>query len=125
MHVLDQPRLKENEGPVGLILAPTRELAQQIYTEVRRFGTKVYNLSCACIAGGSNKYEQSQALKEGAEIVVATPGRMIDMIKSNATNLQRVTFLVLDEVRRTNLLRGVWLISWVNKHKLRMKERRS
>ncbi|OQV11881.1 ATP-dependent RNA helicase DDX42 [Hypsibius exemplaris] len=100
MHVLDQPRLKPGDGPIGLILAPTRELAQQIFTEVRRFGTKVYNLSCACVAGGSNKYEQGQALKEGAEIVVATPGRMIDMIKSKATDLRRVTFLVLDEADR-------------------------
>ncbi|XP_055342548.1 ATP-dependent RNA helicase DDX42-like [Paramacrobiotus metropolitanus] len=100
MHVMDQPPLRPGDGPIGLILAPTRELAQQIYNEVRKFGTKVYNLTTTCIAGGSNKHEQSQALKHGAEIVVATPGRMIDMIKSKVTNLQRVTFIVLDEADR-------------------------
>ncbi|GAU96447.1 hypothetical protein RvY_07892 [Ramazzottius varieornatus] len=100
IHVLDQPRQKPGEGPIGLILAPTRELAQQIYTEVKRFGTKVYNISTTCCAGGGSKYEQTKALKEGAEIVVATPGRLMDLIKSKATNLQRVTFLVLDEADR-------------------------
>lgn len=50
--------------------------------------------------GGGNKWEQGKALEQGAEIVVATPGRMIDHIKGKATNLQRVTFLVLDEADR-------------------------
>ena len=53
-----------------------------------------------CAYGGGSKWEQSKALECGAEIVVATPGRMIDMIKMKATNLQRVTFLVLDEADR-------------------------
>lgn len=54
---------------------------------------------CCCYGGGS-KWEQSKALECGAEIVVATPGRMIDLVKMKATNLQRVTFLVLDEADR-------------------------
>lgn len=53
-----------------------------------------------CAYGGGSKWEQSKGLEAGAEIVVATPGRMIDMIKMKATNLQRVTFLVLDEADR-------------------------
>lgn len=54
---------------------------------------------CCCYGGGS-KWEQSKALESGAEIVVATPGRMIDLVKMKATNLARVTFLVLDEADR-------------------------
>ncbi|XP_071512810.1 ATP-dependent RNA helicase DDX42 [Panulirus ornatus] len=99
VHIMDQRELSPSEGPIGLILAPTRELAQQIYTEARRFG-KVYNIQVVCAYGGGSKWEQSKALEAGAEIVVATPGRMIDMIKMKATNLQRVTFLVLDEADR-------------------------
>jgi ATP-dependent RNA helicase DDX42 len=82
-----------------LILAPTRELSQQIYTEAKKFG-KVYNIQVVCCYGGGSKWEQSKALEGGAEIVVATPGRMIDLVKMKATNLQRVTFLVLDEADR-------------------------
>ena len=98
-HIMAQPRLEKNDGPIGLILVPTRELALQIYTEARKFG-KVYDLSVVCAYGGGNKYEQSKAFEAGAEIAIATPGRMIDMIKMKVTNLQRVTYLVLDEADR-------------------------
>lgn len=57
-------------------------------------------MQVVCAYGGGSKWEQSKGLEAGAEIVVATPGRMIDMIKMKATNLQRVTFLVLDEADR-------------------------
>ncbi|XP_068149758.1 LOW QUALITY PROTEIN: ATP-dependent RNA helicase DDX42 [Drosophila tropicalis] len=99
MHLMDQRELKAGEGPIGLILAPTRELSLQIYNEAKRFG-KVYNLRVVCCYGGGSKWEQSKALEQGAEIIVATPGRMIDMVKMKATNLRRVTFLVLDEADR-------------------------
>ena len=98
-HIMAQRELREGDGPIGLILAPTRELSIQIYNEARKFG-KVYNLSVVCAYGGGSKWEQSKAFQAGAEIVVATPGRMIDFIKMKATNLQRVTFLVLDEADR-------------------------
>ncbi|XP_076348587.1 ATP-dependent RNA helicase DDX42 isoform X4 [Tachypleus tridentatus] len=99
VHIMDQKELQPGDGPIGLILAPTRELAQQIYIEAKRFG-KIYGLHAACCFGGGSKWEQSKALQEGSDIVVATPGRMIDMIKMKATNLERVTFLVLDEADR-------------------------
>lgn len=66
---------------------------------MHRFG-KVYNICVVCAYGGGSKWEQSKALEAGAELVVATPGRIIDMIKMKATNLARVTFLVLDEADR-------------------------
>lgn len=71
----------------------------QIYQEAKKFG-KVYNIQVCCCYGGGSKWEQSKALESGAEIVVATPGRMIDLVKMKATNLSRVTFLVLDEADR-------------------------
>ncbi|XP_050310964.1 ATP-dependent RNA helicase DDX42 [Anthonomus grandis grandis] len=98
-HVSVQPPVEEGQGPVALILAPTRELALQIYTEAKKFA-KIYDLRVICAYGGGSKWEQSKALKEGGEIVVATPGRIIDHVKGGATNLQRVTFLVLDEADR-------------------------
>ncbi|XP_059619900.1 ATP-dependent RNA helicase DDX42 [Phlebotomus argentipes] len=96
VHIMDQKELQPGDGPIGLILAPTRELSLQIYNEAKRFG-KVYNIFVVCCYGGGSKWEQSKALEKGAEIVVATPGRMIDMVKIKATNLRRVSFLVLDE----------------------------
>ncbi|KAF7265859.1 ATP-dependent RNA helicase DDX42 [Rhynchophorus ferrugineus] len=98
-HVSVQKPVEEGEGPIALILAPTRELAIQIYNEAKKFA-RVYDLRVICAYGGGSKWEQSLALKEGAEIVVATPGRIIDHVKGGATNLQRVTFLVLDEADR-------------------------
>ena len=71
---MDQPELEPGDGPIALICAPTRELCQQIFVEARRFG-KVYNIHAVAVFGGGNKYEQSKALVEGAEIVVATPVR--------------------------------------------------
>ncbi|XP_034102672.1 ATP-dependent RNA helicase DDX42 [Drosophila albomicans] len=98
-HLMDQRELRTGDGPIGLILAPTRELSLQIYNEAKKFG-KVYNINVVCCYGGGSKWEQSKALEQGCEIVVATPGRMIDMVKMKATNLRRVTFLVLDEADR-------------------------
>ncbi|XP_008484723.1 ATP-dependent RNA helicase DDX42 [Diaphorina citri] len=99
VHIMDQKELEPGDGPMGLILAPTRELSQQIYNEAKRFG-KGYNLSVVCCYGGGSKWDQSKALELGAEIVVGTPGRIIDMVKMGATKLNRVTFLVLDEADR-------------------------
>lgn len=99
VHIMDQRELQPGDGPIGLILAPTRELSLQIYAEAKKFG-KVYNIEVVCCYGGGSKYEQSKALELGAEIVVATPGRMIDMVKMKATKLDRVTYLVLDEADR-------------------------
>ena len=96
-HILDQAELKAGDGPIALILAPTRELSLQIYSEAKKFG-KVFNIRVCCCYGGGSKWEQSKDLEAGAEVIVATPGRMIDMIKMKATNLQRCTYLVLGKL---------------------------
>ncbi|KAK7940588.1 hypothetical protein WMY93_003914 [Mugilogobius chulae] len=90
---------RPGEGPIAVIVCPTRELCQQIHAECKRFG-KAYSLRSVAVYGGGSMWEQSKALQEGAEIVVCTPGRLIDHVKKKATSLQRVTYLVFDEADR-------------------------
>ncbi|XVE56334.1 hypothetical protein DITRI_Ditri04bG0001100 [Diplodiscus trichospermus] len=99
VHINVQPRLVHGEGPNVLILAPTRELAVQIQEEAAKFATHA-NIRSTCIYGGAPKGPQIRDLKRGVEIVIATPGRLIDMLEAQHTNLQRVTYLVLDEADR-------------------------
>ncbi|CAL1377930.1 unnamed protein product [Linum trigynum] len=99
VHIMDQPELQKEEGPIGVICAPTRELAHQIYLEAKKFA-KPYGLRVSAVYGGMSKLEQFKELKAGCEIVVATPGRLIDMIKMKAVNMSRGTCLVLDEADR-------------------------
>lgn len=101
-HILDQPALEETDGPVSIIMTPTRELCMQIGKDIKRF-TKSLNLHAVCVYGGTGISEQIAELKRGAEIIVCTPGRMIDMLAANGgkvTNLRRVTYIVLDEADR-------------------------
>uniref|UniRef100_UPI0037E91C0E ATP-dependent RNA helicase DDX42 isoform X1 n=2 Tax=Semicossyphus pulcher TaxID=241346 RepID=UPI0037E91C0E len=99
VHIMDQKELEAGEGPIAIIVCPTRELCQQIHTECKRFG-KAYSLRSVAVYGGGSMWEQAKALQEGAEIVVCTPGRLIDHVKKKATSLQRVTYLVFDEADR-------------------------
>ena len=78
-HVKDQRPVGGNEGPISIIMSPTRELAMQIYRECKPF-LKVLNLRVSCCVGGSSISEDIAAMKKGAEIVVCTPGRMIDLL---------------------------------------------
>jgi hypothetical protein len=94
-----QPLLERGDGPIVLILAPTRELAVQIQDECRKFGSSS-RIKFTCVYGGAPKGPQIRDLSGGVEIVIATPGRLIDMLESRHTNLRRVTYLVLDEADR-------------------------
>ncbi|KAI0383839.1 P-loop containing nucleoside triphosphate hydrolase protein [Hypomontagnella monticulosa] len=101
-HIKDQRPLKENEGPISLIMTPTRELATQIHRDCKPF-LKSMNLRAVCAYGGAPIKDHIAELKRGAEIVVCTPGRMIDLLAANqgrVTNLRRVTYVVLDEADR-------------------------
>ncbi|XP_014284233.1 probable ATP-dependent RNA helicase DDX46 [Halyomorpha halys] len=101
-HILDQPPLEDTDGPIAIIMTPTRELCMQIGKESRKF-TKSLGLRAVCVYGGTGISEQIAELKRGAEIIVCTPGRMIDMLAANSgrvTNLRRVTYVVLDEADR-------------------------
>ena len=99
VHINAQPLLKPGDGPVVLILAPTRELALQIEAECKKFGFSS-KIKCTCLYGGVPKSGQIRALYDLPEIVIATPGRLIDMLESGKTNLRRVTYLVMDEADR-------------------------
>ncbi|KAK7308892.1 hypothetical protein RJT34_05215 [Clitoria ternatea] len=101
-HIKDQPPVVAGDGPIGLIMAPTRELVQQIHSDIKKFA-KVMGLRCVPVYGGSGVAQQISELKRGAEIVVCTPGRMIDILCTSSgkiTNLRRVTYLVMDEADR-------------------------
>jgi len=101
-HVMDQPILKDGDGFIGLIMGPTRELCTQISKEAGKF-TDIVGLKTVACYGGTALGEQLGQLKRGCEIVVATPGRLIDVLtisNGKVTNLRRVTFLVLDEADR-------------------------
>jgi len=99
VHINAQPYLSKGDGPIVLVMAPTRELAIQIQEEASRFGgsSKIKN---TCCYGGVPKRPQEEDLRDGVEIVIATPGRMIDFLENGTTNLKRVTYLVLDEADR-------------------------
>jgi ATP-dependent RNA helicase DDX5/DBP2 len=99
VHINAQPELRRGDGPIILVLAPTRELAQQIQKECDKFGksSKIKNSVCY---GGVPRRPQEMALRNGVEILIATPGRLIDFLGKKVTNLKRVTYLVLDEADR-------------------------
>jgi ATP-dependent RNA helicase DDX5/DBP2 len=99
VHINAQPLLSPGDGPIVLILAPTRELAVQIQQEFGKFG-KSSRIRNTCVYGGVPKGGQIRDLARGVEVCIATPGRLIDMLESRKTNLRRVTYLVLDEADR-------------------------
>jgi len=94
-----QPYLQPGDGPIVLFMAPTRELAVQIKGECDKFGGSS-QIKNTCIYGGVPKRTQVFDLRNGVEIVIATPGRLIDHLEGGATNLRRVTYLVMDEADR-------------------------
>ncbi|CAN8005726.1 unnamed protein product [Ixodes pacificus] len=99
IHIDSQPVPREERtGPSCLVLAPTRELAQQIEREARKYHYR--GIRCVCIYGGGNRREQIQTVNLGVEIVIATPGRLNDLVMNNIIDLKYVTFLILDEADR-------------------------
>merc|ERR1719145_271093 len=80
-------------------MAPTRELAMQIQTEVQKF-TSGTGIRCTACFGGVSRYGQASDLRRGVEVCIATPGRLLDFLESGVTNLKRVSYLCLDEADR-------------------------
>ncbi|XP_050725306.1 probable ATP-dependent RNA helicase DDX5 isoform X2 [Eriocheir sinensis] len=99
VHINHQPYLERGDGPIALILAPTRELAQQILTVAQDYGASS-KIRSTCVFGGAPKGPQIRDLERGVEICIATPGRLIDFLEAGKTNLRRTTYLVLDEADR-------------------------
>lgn len=85
--------------PILLVLAPTRELSVQILEEAQKFG-RALDIRSVCCYGGSPKYPQIAALERGVECVIATPGRLNDLLEMRKADLSGIKFLVLDEADR-------------------------
>ncbi|KAF5275014.1 hypothetical protein FQA39_LY06951 [Lamprigera yunnana] len=99
IHIDGQPTLKEKrDGPAALIIAPTRELALQIEREVRKYQYK--SIKAVCVYGGGNRQEQIDCITSGVDIVIATPGRLNDLVLAGYISVKYVTYVVLDEADR-------------------------
>ena len=98
-HCKNQESLKRGDGPLAVVLAPTRELAQQIADECKIF-SRTSKINTCIIVGGAPIQEQRSMLRQGVEVVVATPGRFLDHLQQRNTNLDRVSYIVLDEADR-------------------------
>ena len=94
-----EPRPRIAGAPRGVVLVPTRELAVQVHQALMRYGAPV-QLRCAVIVGGAGMRPQHDALRRGVDIVVATPGRLMDHMAQRTVDLSRVEMLTLDEADR-------------------------
>ncbi|KAJ3036508.1 hypothetical protein HK097_003823, partial [Rhizophlyctis rosea] len=99
VHILDQQPVQRGEGPIALVLAPTRELAVQIQEVAAKFGRAV-GVRSTCLYGGASKGPQIRDLNGSPQFLIATPGRLLDLLQAGKTNLRRITYLVLDEADR-------------------------
>lgn len=88
-----------DQGPYAIIMAPTRELAQQIEEETIKFGQPL-GIRTVVVVGGLSREEQGFRLRLGCEIVIATPGRLIDVLENRYLVLNQCTYIVLDEADR-------------------------
>jgi len=98
-HLLADRRRPERKACRVLVLSPTRELSGQILDSFRAYGRHM-RISSTLVIGGVSMGAQVRALLNGVEVLVATPGRLLDLVQSNALRLGEVEFLVLDEADR-------------------------
>lgn len=102
VYISELPKLDEmtkNDGPYAIILAPTRELAQQIELEAKKFATPL-GFTCVSLVGGHSIEEQSFNMRDGAEIIIATPGRLVDCIERRVLVLSQCCYVIMDEADR-------------------------
>ncbi|CAH2108974.1 unnamed protein product [Euphydryas editha] len=99
IHIDGQPTPREKrEGPTVLILAPTRELALQIEKEVSKYQYR--GIKSVCLYGGGDRKEQIEIVSKGVDIVIATPGRLNDLVLARHLNVINFSYIVLDEADR-------------------------
>jgi ATP-dependent RNA helicase DDX23/PRP28 len=102
VYISELPSLSEmtkNDGPYAIVLAPTRELAQQIEVEAKKFATPL-GFTCVSIVGGHTIEEQAYNLRDGAEIIIATPGRLVDCLERRLLVLSQCCYVIMDEADR-------------------------
>ncbi|PAV83585.1 hypothetical protein WR25_26325 [Diploscapter pachys] len=97
------PKMERQEhydlGPYAIIMAPTRELAQQIEEETNKFG-ELLSIRTVSVIGGASREDQGMKLRCGVEIVIATPGRLLDVLENRYMQLAQCTYVILDEADR-------------------------
>ncbi|KAF3032541.1 mRNA splicing protein prp28 [Didymella heteroderae] len=91
--------MNRNDGPYALVLAPTRELAQQIEVEAKKFANPL-GFRTAVIVGGHSIEEQAFQMRDGVEIIIATPGRLVDCIERRVLVLSQCAYVIMDEADR-------------------------
>jgi ATP-dependent RNA helicase DeaD len=87
----------DNKNTQALILSPTRELCLQITNEIKLYSKYIKGINTVAVYGGASITEQAREIKRGAQIIVATPGRMQDMINRGLVNISKIDFCILDE----------------------------
>lgn len=100
LHLIATQSTKNNGGPSALILVPTRELAMQVSAEIVKFSKYLPYIKTVCVYGGVPYPIQRRSLNSRYDILVATPGRLIDHMERGRINLSKVKFMVLDEADR-------------------------
>ncbi|GAB5411341.1 MAG: hypothetical protein ChlgKO_04550 [Chlamydiales bacterium] len=100
LNQLTKPQEKHSKFPRVLILAPTRELAIQIESQVDKYAKYLPNIKKACIYGGVPYHKQLRTLSRQCDLLIATPGRLIDLLLQGKVNLSRIEMFVLDEADR-------------------------
>eukprot|EP00917_Polyrhabdina_sp_WS-2016_P010849 GHVP01023813.1.p1 GENE.GHVP01023813.1~~GHVP01023813.1.p1 ORF type:complete len:508 (+),score=97.94 GHVP01023813.1:185-1525(+) len=99
IHILTQKRNKRSSIPYVLVLAPTRELAVQIETVAKEYG-RVLGIRTGCVFGGAPRGDQIRTIQGGIDLLVATPGRLIDFIEAKEVKMVACSYVVLDEADR-------------------------
>src|SRR5258706_5378505 len=113
--LLERTPIAEPRAPTALVLVPTRELAVQVQEVLEPLGG-VRNVRVAVVYGGQSLEKQARKLDDGAEIVVATPGRLIDLLDRKALSLESITCVVLDEADRMADMGFLPQVEWVLRH---------
>ena len=100
LQLLSEPHPVAGRGPRVLVLTPTRELAMQVTKAAETYGSKMKRIKTISIVGGMPYPVQNRLLKSGVDVLVATPGRLLDQMQSGRVDLSRLQMLILDEADR-------------------------
>ena len=113
--IIERVETAEPKRPRALVLVPTRELAQQVHDELKPLG-EARGVRVVAVFGGARMEAQTRDLAEGAEIVVATPGRLIDLLERKAASLAALDMVVVDEADRMADMGFLPQVEWLLRH---------
>ena len=113
--IIERVETADPKRPRALVLVPTRELAQQVHDELKPLG-EARGVRVVAVFGGARMEAQTRDLAEGAEIVVATPGRLIDLLERKAASLAALDMVVVDEADRMADMGFLPQVEWLLRH---------